>query len=171
MVQQRSTTPAAVESAVGPIAHETMFTPELTKTPLESRISWTAAKPMASTAPPHDAQEAGASSSSGESLSVLEESTGKHTERAKTEKKATPPRRGKKPSTPATSRKRGAKKTRRGEASREASPCDIDLFAEAPEAPAAAHARSGSARTTTESSVASPPAKNRRFFKSTGEDS
>ncbi|XP_075727017.1 uncharacterized protein LOC119164054 isoform X3 [Rhipicephalus microplus] len=192
MVQQRSTTPAAVESAVGPIAHETMFTPELTKTPLESRISWTAAKPMAPTAPPHDTQEAGASSSSGESLSVLvnqiemmtstkskqkesnalagankEESTGKHTERAKTEKKATPPKRGKKPSTPATSRKRGPKKTRRGEASREASPCDIDLFAEAPEAPAAAHARSGSARTTTESSVASPPAKNRRFFKST----
>ncbi|KAL3190966.1 hypothetical protein MRX96_019208 [Rhipicephalus microplus] len=61
MVQQPSTLAAAV-SAVGPVAHETMFLPELTKTPLRSSIPWTAAKAMASTAPLHDTKAAGARS-------------------------------------------------------------------------------------------------------------
>ncbi|KAL1430904.1 hypothetical protein MTO96_014755 [Rhipicephalus appendiculatus] len=128
-----------------------------------------------------------------------EESMGKHTGTAKTSKQqpvekplTTPPRRSKRTSTPSkrtptpvTPRQQGPE-TRRGKASREASPCKIELFAEVAEAPTTARAQRGSARASkneksgsslksraqisTKSSLASPAAKKRKFFKSRDSD-
>lgn len=190
MVRQPAT-PSAAISAVGPVTHQTMFTPEPTETPPKSSISWTAAKTVASATPLRVTRAAGESSSSGESqLSELvnkiemttskaaqskernaqagvskEESVGKHPGTAKTSKQqpvekplTTPPRRSKRASTSVTPRQQG------------------------PEAPTAARAQRGSVRTSknekkdsslkpqaqmsAKSSLASPAAKKRKFFKS-----
>ncbi|XP_049274659.1 myosin-9-like [Rhipicephalus sanguineus] len=214
MVRQPAT-PSAAISAVGPVTHQTMFTPEPTETPPKSSISWTAAKTVASATPLRVTRAAGESSSSGESqLSELvnkiemttskaaqskernaqagvskEESVGKHPGTAKTSKQqpvekplTTPPRRSKRASTSVTPRQQGPEKTRCGKASTEASPYNIELFAEVAEAPTAARAQRGSVRTSknekkdsslkpqaqmsAKSSLASPAAKKRKFFKS-----
>lgn len=213
MVRQPAT-PSAAKSAVGPVTHQTMFTPEPTETPPKSSISWTAAKTVASATPLRVTRAAGESSSSGESLSELvnkiemttfkaaqskernaqagvskEESVGKHPGTAKTSKQqpvekplTTTPRRSKRASTSVTPRQQEQEKTRRGKASTEASPYNIELFAEVAEAPTAARAQRGSVRTSknekkdsslkpqaqmsAKSSLASPAAKKRKFFKS-----